>query len=265
MDEAGFGEMRIGAALLEARERAGLDVRTIEDQTKIRGKYLRAIEAEDWETLPSHAYAKGFIRTYAELLGLDAEALVDEYRRQVESGADASARALGDQVLEARRPRRRPGEPPRRPSGALIGGAIVLAILAILAVIGLMGGDDEPSAGKGEADKRAQRDRSRGGRSGGSGGTVKLALSVRDPVEVCLLGGGGEALIDGQVLAAGTEEVYERHSFSLRFPTGYAPNEFRLEIAGDKRILPKVDGPAAFEITPPRHVREVRPPGKACP
>lgn len=263
MDEAGFGEMRIGAVLLEARERAGLDLRTVEERTKIRGKYLRAIEAEDWETLPSDAYAKGFLRTYGELLGLDAEALVDEYRRQVESEPDSGARPI-DGVLEARR---RPGEPPRRPSGALIAGGIVVAILAVLAVIGLTGGNDEPKAGEGGGGKRGQREgaRSRAQGSGGGGGTVKLALNVHDPVEVCLLGGGGEALIDGQVLAAGTEERYERHKFELRFPSGFDPSEFRLEIEGEKRILPRVDGPAAFEVTPPRRVRAAKPPGKTCP
>jgi hypothetical protein len=264
MDEGGFGEMRIGAVLAATRERAGLDLRAVEEETKIRGKYLRAIEAEDWATLPSDAYAKGFIRTYGELLGLDAEALVDEYRRQVESRDATPARPIGDRVLEGRR---RVGEPPRRPSRVLIGAGVAVGIAAILAVIGLSADDDasKPKGGAVAGRHKPERHGSRRHGSSGQDGTVKLALNVHDPVEVCLLGGGGEALIDGQVLAAGTEEQYERHSFSLRFPSGFAPDEFRLEVAGEKRILPKVDGPAAFTITPPRHVRAARTPGKVCP
>ena len=263
MEQEGFGDMRIGEVLVTARERAGLDLREIEERTKIRGKYLRAIEAEDWSTLPSDAYAKGFVRTYAELLGLDAEALVDAYRRQVEGGRPGAS-PVGEQLLEGRR---RLGEPPRRRRGALIAGGVVVVVAAVLAVIGLTSGGEESKRGehgraKSGHDRRAHRGSSS---SGGEEGTVKLALTVHEPVEVCLLGGGGEALIDGQVLAAATEEKYERRSFSLRFPAGFDPGEFRLEIAGEKRILPKVNGPAAFRITPPRHVRRAKPPGKTCP
>ena len=64
--------MRIGQVLEQARERAGLEITDIEDSTKIRGKYLRALESEDWGELPSSAYAKGFLRTYGQLLGLDS-------------------------------------------------------------------------------------------------------------------------------------------------------------------------------------------------
>src|ERR671914_2391097 len=96
------GEMRIGEVLKQARSRAGLDIRAVEEQTKIRFKYLRALEDEEWDALPSSAYAKGFLRTYAQLLGLDGEALTDAYRRQVERGR-TDPTFLGDQVLEQRR------------------------------------------------------------------------------------------------------------------------------------------------------------------
>src|ERR687891_2295504 len=98
----GETEMRIGEVLKSARTRQGLDIRTVEEQTKIRIKYLRALEAEEWEVLPNPAYATGFLRTYAQLLGLDGEALVDAYRRQVERGR-TDPTFLGDQVLERRR------------------------------------------------------------------------------------------------------------------------------------------------------------------
>ena len=95
------GEMRIGEVLKQARARSGMDIRAAEEQTKIRVKYLRALEDEEWDALPSAAYAKGFLRTYAQLLGLDGEALADAYRRQVERGR-TDPTFLGDQVLERR-------------------------------------------------------------------------------------------------------------------------------------------------------------------
>lgn len=94
------GEMKIGERLEAARIGASLDLATVEDRTKIRRKYLRALEDERWDDLPSSAYAKGFLRSYAVLLGLDAEAIVDEYRRQVEVEAEPSMHPLGDRVLE---------------------------------------------------------------------------------------------------------------------------------------------------------------------
>jgi Helix-turn-helix domain len=257
------GEMRIGNVLQDARRRAGLDMRTVEEQTKIRVKYLRALEGEDWEALPSAAYAKGFLRTYAQLLGLDAEALVDEFRRQVEPDRGTSIYPLGDQVLESRR---RPGGRPNGPRRIwLLLAAAAVAIAAALLVIGLTGSDDDrPERQRGKAGK--QRDRGKGdSKSGGSKGSVTLALSIHDPVEVCLLGGGGQALIDGQVLAAGAEESYERREFELRFPKGFDGDQFRLEIAGKKRLLPKADGPAAYRIVAPQRVRPAQPPGEECP
>ncbi|MEO8092294.1 MAG: helix-turn-helix domain-containing protein [bacterium] len=78
------GQMRIGEALKRSRTAQGIEIREVEERTKIRTKYLRALESESWEALPDPAYAKAFLRTYAQVLGLDADALVGAYRRQVE-------------------------------------------------------------------------------------------------------------------------------------------------------------------------------------
>src|ERR1700758_3012276 len=70
----------IGATLREARMRERIDVSEIEAQTKIRAKYLRALENEEWGLLPGPTFVKSFLRTYATALGLDGKALVEEYR-----------------------------------------------------------------------------------------------------------------------------------------------------------------------------------------
>jgi helix-turn-helix protein len=69
----------IGNSLREARERQGLGYPEIELATKIRGKYIRALEEEDFTAVPGDAYIRGFLRTYAEYLGLDGDVYVDEY------------------------------------------------------------------------------------------------------------------------------------------------------------------------------------------
>src|SRR6184192_3736136 len=71
----------IGESLREARMRAHIDVSEIEAKTKIRAKYLRALENEEWSLLPGSTFVKSFLRTYAQALGLDGKALVEQYRQ----------------------------------------------------------------------------------------------------------------------------------------------------------------------------------------
>src|ERR1700745_3283294 len=74
----------IGAQLRETRMRRRIDISDVEAATKIRAKYLRALENEEFGLLPGPTFAKTFLRTYAEYLGLDAQLLVEEYRSQPE-------------------------------------------------------------------------------------------------------------------------------------------------------------------------------------
>jgi len=69
----------IGNSLREARLRQGFELPRAEADTKIRAKYLRALEEEHFEVLPGETYVKGFLRTYSEYLGLDGQLYVDEY------------------------------------------------------------------------------------------------------------------------------------------------------------------------------------------
>lgn len=69
----------IGPSLREARIRKGLEIPEAERATRIRGKYLRALEDESFDVLPSQAYIKGFLRSYADFLDLDGRLFVDEY------------------------------------------------------------------------------------------------------------------------------------------------------------------------------------------
>ena len=102
----------IGATLREARMGARIDVSEIEAQTKIRAKYLRALENEEWDLLPGPTFVRSFLRTYAQALGLDDKALVDEYRRQYEQPSE-----LEHQVMSSARGARTRGARDRRAPG----------------------------------------------------------------------------------------------------------------------------------------------------
>lgn len=72
----------VGSILREARETKGLTFAEIERATKIRAKFLEAIEADDYSILPSQAYAKGFVKNYGEFLGISAATILAFFRRQ---------------------------------------------------------------------------------------------------------------------------------------------------------------------------------------
>jgi cytoskeleton protein RodZ len=92
----------IGNSLREARLRQGFELPRVEADTKIRAKYLRALEEEHFEVLPGETYVKGFLRTYAEYLGLDGQLYVDEYNSRF-----AREEEFPLQSAAARRPRAR--------------------------------------------------------------------------------------------------------------------------------------------------------------
>ena len=79
----------IGTSLREARLRRQIEIPQAEQATKIRAKYLRALEDEQFELLPSTTYVKGFLRSYSEYLGLDGQLYVDEYNSRYVTGDDA--------------------------------------------------------------------------------------------------------------------------------------------------------------------------------
>jgi len=115
----------IGNSLREARLRQGLDFPELEQGTKIRGKYLRALEDEHFDVLPAQTYVKGFLRSYAEYLGLDGQLYVDEYNSRF---------VVGEEEPQSR-PRR--SVPPSR--GVQVQSRVVLlTLLGIAAVTALV-------------------------------------------------------------------------------------------------------------------------------
>jgi hypothetical protein len=124
--------------------RQRLDIADVEARTKIRAKYLRALENEEFGMLPGSTFVRTFLRTYAEALGLDPNRLVEEYRTNYEPGDELDVQPIAPGSGGGGRregPARAPG--PYRPWNplALVGGA-VLVLLIFLLILGLTGGDD---------------------------------------------------------------------------------------------------------------------------
>jgi hypothetical protein len=76
---------RLGEILRESREAKGVTLSQAEAVTRVRGKYLRALEEADWASLPEPLYVKGFLRSYARYLGLDPLSIMAQYDRLVSS------------------------------------------------------------------------------------------------------------------------------------------------------------------------------------
>ncbi len=95
----------IGTSLREARLRQALDFPEAEQATKIRGKYLRALEDEQFDVLPAQTYVKGFLRSYAEYLGLDGQLYVDEYNSRYVVGEEETPFRPRQSSVGARSPR----------------------------------------------------------------------------------------------------------------------------------------------------------------
>jgi hypothetical protein len=87
----------IGSSLKDARLRKGLDLAEAADATKIRSRHLQALEDEQFDILPGQTYVRGFLKTYADFLGLDGQLYVDEYSSRFwvnEDGSPATRRKV---------------------------------------------------------------------------------------------------------------------------------------------------------------------------
>jgi cytoskeleton protein RodZ len=134
----------IGETLREARMRQRLDIADVEQRTKIRAKYLRALENEEFGMLPGPTFVKTFLRTYAEMLGLDPHVLVEEYRANYEGGEELELQPLGPPSVAGRDRYRGP-----RVGPGAVALLVLVGVVAVLVAIGLA--SDEDGGGGNEA------------------------------------------------------------------------------------------------------------------
>jgi hypothetical protein len=260
----------IGPTLREARMRARIDISEIETTTKIRAKYLRALENEEWDLLPGPTYVKTFLRTYAEALGLDAKLIVEEYKLRHERPSDAELRPIapprsGRRAGSGAKSMRSGsfGSRQRRgvPRGYIVGGIVVL----LLGVLAYLGRDDEPAvtptttaepatpgggaAGEAGAEGGTERERERPRERASSrrrSRTVRLQIIPRGEVYVCLVDRSGRVLVNGATLRPGDRTDTFR---SRRFRLALGNNNVILRLNGRNRSVPASDQPIFYDIT----------------
>src|SRR6478609_895591 len=181
----------IGNAFREARNRRKIDLSEVEAATRIRVRYLRAIENEEWDVLPGGVYTRGFIRTYGGYLGLDGERLADDYRKNVEGG-----RRPGPEPVATSASAKPPARDWRALRGPLVVGVVLL--IAVLAIVMIPGGGSDGGGvtSKGKHSAAAIHPRRHDQTKQLSPGvSVRLAASAE--VWVCVLNARGRPLVDG--------------------------------------------------------------------
>jgi cytoskeleton protein RodZ len=216
----------IGNSLREARLRQDLDFPQIEQATKIRGKYLRALEEEQFDVLPAPTYVKGFLRSYSEFLGLDGQLYVDEFNSRYVRGE-----VEDEQPLRARAPSfRRRSSPVEKNAFFLAIGAIA-ALTALVVLAWQFGDNDEPNVPLGEntvATKPAKRSASKPARLGVRAVGGNIWLQVRR-------GSSAGRLVEAATLEQGHSRVYVAPRLWLAVR---APANMRLRLNGRSVTVP---------------------------
>jgi cytoskeleton protein RodZ len=245
----------IGNSLREARLRQGLDFPEIEQATKIRPKYLRALEDEQFDILPGQTYVKGFLRSYAEYLGLDGQLYVDEYNsRYIHVDEETPLRARSTSSLG--------GAGPRFESSIVLVALAAIAIVTLLVFAAWRFGSNTPhTAGIPDYSTEppaAQPKRTQPAARPSRLPKARLIITgaLGDSwVEVHANQPAGRLLFQGTVAAGrsvmfGTERVYRRYFVRIG-----RPGNLRLTVNGKVRELP-ARGPVfvtAKRVTPARN------------
>jgi cytoskeleton protein RodZ len=229
----------IGETLREARMRRHLDIEDVESRTKIRAKYLRALENEEFGMLPGPTFVKTFMRTYAETLGLDPHPLVEEYRATHERRDDVDhIQTLGPHVA---RDRRRRG--PRLGAGSALV-LVLAAVVAALVAVGLLTDDDGGGQVAEPPPTETQRQQPRREREPPPPRRVRLRITPITPTYVCIDRGAGTPVVFEGILDAPQTFRGRR----LRLNLGKTDVELRV----NRRPVPVDPGPEpiGFEFTP---------------
>jgi cytoskeleton protein RodZ len=241
-------ESEIGNTLRDARNRRKIDLSDVEAATKIRVRFLRAIENEEWDVLPGDTYARAFIRTYAGYLGLDGERLAEDYRTSMEAvGGDRPPPPLVEPALSGRR---WPGT--RSPvAGRILAVAVVAALIGILVAIGLAsGGDDSPDgAGSASGTGRAHTQQPPKAAPG-----VAVSLEATGEVWVCMLDAQEKPVINGQILPPGAQEgPFRSNGFTVAFGNGAV----EMDVDSSPAPLPDSSSPIGFAVDSEGKVTEL--------
>ena len=230
----------IGSSLKEARLRQGLDFPEIETGTKIRGKYLNALEEERFDVLPAEAYIKGFLRTYAEYLGLDGQLYVNEFNSRYVAPEEMQSIRVR-RTAQARRHRRVQG-------GVLIAALAGIAIVTALVIVAWTSGSapDQHLAGipPGASTQQKKHDRTQP-QSAKAHITLRAVRTYVSLLAVRKGGPTGKILLENVELAPGEAKKFTRRSLWINTGT---PGNLRVIVNG-KRVTYPGGKPQAFVVS----------------
>lgn len=251
-------DQSVGNKLREARTRRKLSLADVEEATKIRGRYLKAIENDEWDQLPGDTYARAFIRTYGRFLGLDGERLAEEQRRARGSARPGERLPRVDpRPRPVTRHRRRVGGTPAVPP-KVVAGLVIALVVAALLVVGLStggdsnGGVEQPGARK--TGGKAGAGQPQGHRKKQTPAGHSLALAAKGEVWVCLLDGQGKPLVNGVILAPGESEgPFRSGSFNLALGNGAVT----MTVDGKQANIPEPSSPIGFTVRSNGSVHEL--------
>lgn len=259
----------VGEALRAARAERGVELADAERATKIRARYLQAMEEERWEVLPGRAAARGFLATYAHFLALDQDALVSEYTRQ--AGRTGEIDHVPSEMLP------KPGTLPGRSRwpGAVVAVGFLAIVVAGIVALSVAGESDDdsgapvreaaseaPGAGGGgsgggsgaagggsQAKEKKQGSKGKSGsgssQSKGTSGASTVKLQATGDVWVCLLSGRGRPLVEGETLTTDERRgPFERRAFTAAFGNGSVD----LTVDGKAVDVPAASDPLGYRI-----------------
>jgi cytoskeleton protein RodZ len=224
--------------------RQKIDIAEVEAATKIRAKYLRALENEEWDLLPGPTFVKTFLRTYADYLGLDARNLVEQYRASYER---PSAQELAPFGARRRRPRR----PILAPWMMVVAGVIVL--VAALYFLGRWGDEPEreatapnpsPTVSPGGGSDGEKKKKNKKEEAPAKPTVARLQIQPTGPVSVCLENAAGDPLIQNVTLQANQDTETFR---SKRFRVSFGTPEAVMRVDG-KAYQVSQNAPIGYEI-----------------
>lgn len=250
----------IGPTLRDARIRARVDMAEVEQRTKIRAKYLRAIENEEWEALPGPVYVKSFLRTYGDYLGLDSRMLVEEFKRRYEHAGEhelSPIASLPRRERERQRERDRLGRSRFAPPPWVAIVLVLALVIAALAIVGILGNNNKTantnnkSAGPHAGTHTKKHHTATTTPAPKTTATrhqfrkVTLALTPTGPEYICVVNGAGKKLIPGVTYNPGqavpTEKARELY-VTLGNPS------VQMKVNGKPVTVPQSSTPIGYRI-----------------
>jgi helix-turn-helix protein len=231
----------IGASLREARLRQGLDFPEIETGTKIRPKYLQALEDEQFDVLPGDTYIKGFLRTYAEYLGLDGQLYVDEFNSRYVMPEEIPPIRV-HRTARARRQR-------QFQTGVLIAALIGIALVTALVIAAWTSGSSkqQPLAGLSSTTTKHKTKHAKSHVHHARRAQITLRAVRANVLLIAVRKGGptGRILLEGAELAPGQSKYFRRERLWINTGT---PANLRVLVNGKRARYPG-GKPQAFYVT----------------